>query len=213
MVFLRTRVKVCGITRQEDAVAAARCGADAIGMVFYEHSARCIELGQAEKIAQAVPVFVSRVALFVDPAPSLVNRVCDRVRPEILQFHGDETPAFCQQFGLPYIKALRVRADVPLPAMALNFASASALLLDTYQPGTPGGTGKTFDWALIPAQMRHQVILAGGLTPLNVGQAIATIGPWAVDVSGGVEQAKGIKDARLIRQFIEQVQGCAAVAN
>lgn len=202
----RTRIKVCGITRVADAVAAVEEGVDALGLVFYALSPRCVEVADAVRIARAVPAFVSVVALFVDAPPASVAEVIDRVRPDLLQFHGGEDAAYCRGFGRPYLKAIAVRDAASLQEQAGAYGDARGLLLDSYRPGVPGGTGTTFDWDLIPAQLRSHVILAGGLRPENVAEAIRRVRPYAVDVSGGVELSKGIKDRAKIRQFIEQVQ-------
>lgn len=207
---MRTRVKICGITRVEDAVAAARAGADAIGLVFYADSPRYVEPQQAARIVSALPPFVTTVGLFVDAPAEQIRLVSQLVRLDFLQFHGDETPAFCDAFGRPYLKAVRVRPETNLLQYASLYPGASALLLDAFQEGVPGGTGHTFDWKLIPVTLDKPVILAGGLNPENVGEAIRQVRPYAVDVSGGVEQGKGIKDAARIAAFM---RGVAAAAN
>jgi phosphoribosylanthranilate isomerase len=198
---MRTRVKICGITRPEDGVAAARLGADAIGLVFYARSPRAVTLDQARAVVAALPPFVTTVALFVDPQPAEVNAVLESVAPDLLQFHGDESPQFCNQFGRPWIKAIRMRAETDLPAVMRQYQQGRGVLLDTYRPGVPGGTGEVFDWEAIPAQLASQIILAGGLTPANIAEAIKKVRPYAVDVSGGVEAGKGIKDAALLAAF------------
>lgn len=202
---MRTRVKICGITRVDDALNAARAGCDAIGLVFYAKSARCVNAAQAAEIAAALPPFVAKVGLFVDASAEEVASVLSAVRLDLLQFHGDEPPEFCERFGRPYMKAVRVRAGTNLLQYAARYASASALLLDAYQEGVPGGTGLTFDWSLIPPQMTKPLVLAGGLNPDNVAEAIRTTRPYAVDVSGGVEREKGIKDAARIAAFMQGV--------
>ncbi len=201
----RTRIKICGITRVEDATAAVRAGADAIGLVFYPPSPRCIGLEQAKALCNAVPPFVTVVGLFVNPGLREVNNVIDALPIQLLQFHGDETEAQCAAYGLPYIKAARVRAGLDLLECALSFPSARGLLLDAFVEGYGGG-GKTFDWSLIPPQLPLPTILSGGLDPDNVMQAVERVRPWAVDVSSGVESSKGIKDARRIEQFIAGVR-------
>lgn len=201
----RTRVKICGITRIEDAMAAVNAGADAIGLVFYEPSPRCVDIQQAQAIVRALPAFVTTTALFVDPQPGLVQDVIDKLKIDLLQFHGAEKADFCQSFSRPYIKAVAMQANTDLTAIANEYSQAAGLLLDTYKPGVPGGTGEAFNWQWVPKQFATPLILAGGLTAENVGQAISATSPWAVDVSGGVEQAKGIKSAHKIQQFIEQV--------
>jgi len=201
----RTRVKICGITRAEDALAVVEAGADAIGLVFYEPSPRAVTLKQAQEIVQSVPAFVTVTALFVNPEPSLVQEVLNGVRIDLIQFHGDEDSTFCEQFKHPYIKAIRVRQASDVVASSLRFPSAQGILLDSYKPGVPGGTGETFDWSLIPADKTKAIILAGGLTPENVADAIELVQPFALDVSGGVEEAKGIKDHGKINQFLSEV--------
>ncbi len=209
---MRVRVKVCGITRLEDALAAIMHGADAIGLVFYEPSARNVSIGQAVEIANHIPAFVSVVGLFVNAEADFVQQVLSEVKLDLLQFHGDETPSYCAQFQRPYIKAIRVKPDTNLLQCAKDFSSAKGLLLDTYTEGVVGGTGHVFDWNLIPQQLINMqlgslppVILAGGLTSANVAQAIAQVRPFAVDVSGGVESAKGIKDVAKMAAFMQQV--------
>jgi phosphoribosylanthranilate isomerase len=201
---MRTRTKICGLTRIDDALHASYCGADAIGMVFYPPSPRHVTFETAVAISAALPAFVTRVALFVDADSSEVRAVLDGLRPDLLQFHGEETPAYCRQFGVPYIKAVRVRAGLDLIQYAAAYAGAQGLLLDAYVPGQAGGTGRAFDWGLIPAQLPLPLILSGGLEPGNVRHAIDTVRPWAVDVSSGVEASKGIKDASKVAQFIQE---------
>lgn len=206
----RTRIKICGITRVEDALAAAQAGADAIGMVFYAASPRAVTIEQAGTISAAIPPFVSTVALFVNEAPQKVQMAVETLRPSLLQFHGDEDEAYCRQFGLPYLKAIRVGSGMEqgdLLKCESEFRSAKALLLDTLATGVYGGSGETFDWNRVPMTMRGRIVLSGGLDPHNVGKAVKEIDPWAVDVSSGVESAvKGIKDHRRIAQFIEAVR-------
>lgn len=206
--LLRTRVKICGLTRLEDVQAAVKAGADAIGLVFYEPSPRSVDLQQAAELAKAVPAFVTVTGLFVNPTVAEVTEVLKQVDLDLLQFHGDESATFCEQFGRPYIKAIRVREETDLQAHAVDYQNAKALLLDAYRPGVPGGTGETFDWGLIPADLNCPVILAGGLNSSNVAEAIAQVKPYAVDVSGGVESAKGIKSKRLIETLMKEVS-CA----
>ncbi len=191
---MRTRTKICGITRIKDALAAVEYGADAIGLVFYKHSPRCVSVEQAAAISAALPPFVSIVALFVDPTQAEVNAVLSQVRVNVLQFHGNEPEAACTQYGLPYLKAVRVKSDTNLIQYAQSYQSTKALLLDTYSEHAVGGTGQVFDWSLIPKNLPIPVILAGGLTPENVRDAVKQVQPYAVDVSGGVEASKGIKD-------------------
>lgn len=201
-----TRVKICGITRMEDALAAARSGADAIGLVFYERSPRHVSIGLAAQLAAALPPFVSVVGLFVNAEDAFVREVLAGVPLDLLQFHGDESPEFCAQFARPYLKAIRVKTGVDLLQCASDFRSAKGLLLDAHVEGIPGGTGATFDWALIPKQLPLPVILSGGLDAENVAAAIKQVRPYAVDVSTGVEASKGIKDAAKIAAFINEVK-------
>ncbi|MFA6180366.1 MAG: phosphoribosylanthranilate isomerase [Candidatus Methylopumilus sp.] len=202
---MRTRVKICGITRVEDALAAVEHGADAIGLVFYDKSPRNVNPQQAAEIVAALPVFITTVALFVDAEPEFVSSILSAVRLDLLQFHGDETPAQCRQYAMPYMKAIRVKTDTNLLQYALDYSDAKALLLDTYTEGVAGGTGQVFDWKLIPKNMSHPIVLAGGLNADNVGSAIQQVRPFAVDVSGGVELTKGIKDAAKIAAFMRGV--------
>ena len=202
---MRTRVKICGITRVEDALAAVRLGADAIGLVFYAESPRNVSLQAAQEIVAVLPPFISVAGLFVNASQNKIETVLSQLRLDVLQFHGDETAADCAQFNLPYIKAIRVKPDTNLLQCCLEFNSAKALLLDAYTDAAYGGTGHVFDWYLIPRSLPLPVILAGGLTAENVGAAIQQIQPYAVDVSGGVEQAKGIKDAEKIAAFMRAV--------
>lgn len=203
--MFRTRVKICGITRPEDALVAVDLGVDALGLVFYAPSPRNVTIATAADIARQIPAFVSVVGLFVNAEPSFVEEVIANVGLSLLQFHGDETLEDCERFGLPYIKAIRVKADTNLVQYARDFTSAKALLLDTYTEGVAGGTGQMFDWNLIPSALPKPVILAGGLQANNVAQAIRQVKPYAVDVSGGVEATKGIKDAQKIAAFMQQV--------
>jgi phosphoribosylanthranilate isomerase len=205
-IDVRTRIKICGITRIEDAHVAVDSGADAIGLVFYAPSPRSVDLAQARAIIAAVPPFVTIVGLFVDPAQDQVESVLRDCSHNLLQFHGDEAPDFCCGFGLPYIKAARVRADADLVQYLSAFHSAQGWLLDAYHDRLYGGTGVSFDWKLIPRDLARPVILSGGLTPENVGAAVRQVRPWAVDVSSGVEAAKGIKDAAKIAAFIAGVK-------
>lgn len=199
---MSVRVKVCGITRIDDALTAVQLGAHAIGFVFWRKSARYISPRVAHKIITALPPFVSVVGVYVDPDPEWVEATCSAAGLSLLQFHGDEPPEFCSQFSLPYIKAVRFRIGVDLLQYAARYSSASALLLDTYVEGVPGGTGHTFNWSLIPQNLSLPLILSGGLHADNVSAAIKEVGPWAVDVSSGVEVAKGIKDADKIAAFM-----------
>ena len=203
---MRTRVKICGITRVEDALTAVRYGTDAIGLVFYAPSPRYVEIETARAIVSALPPFVSVVGLFVNATKAEIDAVLSQVDLDVLQFHGDESPADCEKFKLPYFKAIRVKPDTNLLQYAVKFNSAKALLLDTYSDLAVGGTGQVFDWNLIPKNLPKPVILAGGLTAENVEPAIKQVRPYAVDVSGGVELSKGIKDAVKIAAFISAVE-------
>ncbi len=202
---MRIRVKICGITRVEDALSAVEQGADAIGLVFYDQSPRNVSIKQAVEIASNVPAFVSVVGLFVNAEPSYINEVISSAKIDLLQFHGDESPEECANYSLPFIKAIRVKTDTNLVQYAKEYSAAKALLLDAYTEGVAGGTGHVFDWNLIPKQLAKSVILAGGLKADNVAQAIQQVMPYAVDVSGGVEASKGVKDAAKIAAFMRQV--------
>lgn len=206
LTHTRTRIKICGFTRQDDALMAAEAGADALGFVFHPPSPRCVTPAVAAAIARRLPPFVTTVGLFVDAPVADVRRICAALPLGLLQFHGDEPADFCGQFGLPYIKAVRVQPGTDLLHYALRYPGAAGLLLDAYRPGVPGGTGETFDWKLIPARIPCRVVLSGGLTPGNVGAGIAQVRPWAVDVSTGVEAAPGIKSAQLIKRFTAAVR-------
>lgn len=198
----KTRVKICGITRLEDALTAIEAGADALGFVFYPPSPRYIEPEKAAEIITQLPPFVTTVALFVNEPEAEVRRIMALTQVDLLQFHGDENADYCQQFGRAWIKALRVRDADSLQQDLNQFHAARAILLDSYRPGVPGGTGETFNWELIPAQSAQAIILAGGLTPENISTAVQQVKPYAVDVSGGVEASKGIKDPVKIHAFI-----------
>ncbi len=202
------RIKICGITRVQDALAVAASGADAIGLVFYKPSPRCVSIALAAELARALPPFVTTVGLFVNAAPELVREVLAAVPLDVLQFHGDETPQYCAQFNKPYLKAIRVKAGVDLLQCAADFSGAQGLLLDAFVEGIPGGTGAVFDWSLIPQNLPLPVILSGGLDADNVASAIRQTRPYAVDVSSGVEASKGIKDATKITAFIQEVKHC-----
>jgi len=203
---MAVRVKICGITRLQDLHAACQAGADALGFVFYEKSPRHLTIATAAALVRELPPFVQAVGLFVNAEPAFIESVLQAVPLDLLQFHGDETPADCARFGRPYIKAVRVNRDTDLLKCAADFDTARGLLLDAWVPGVPGGTGERFDWSLIPANLPRPVILSGGLTPDNVAEAIQRVRPWAVDVSSGVEAAKGIKDAHKIAQFIAKAK-------
>lgn len=201
----RIRVKICGFTRIEEAVLAAELGADAIGLVFYPPSPRYVRVEKACAIVDALPPFVTTVGLFVDEAPERIEAVLRQVPLDLLQFHGNETPEQCECFERPYIKAIRMVEGVDLEHEARRFHRARGLLLDAWHPRVPGGTGKRFDWQWIPANLPLPVILAGGLTPANVSEAIQTVQPFGVDVSSGVEREKGIKDSDKMSELIEEV--------
>jgi phosphoribosylanthranilate isomerase len=202
---MRTRIKICGITRAQDARAAAEAGADAIGLVFYPQSPRYLSGERAAEIRDALPPFVQTVALFVNPDAAQVAQVLQRVRPAMLQFHGEETPEFCAQFGVPFVKACRVKPGVDALEYLRPFSRAAAWLFDSYVPQY-GGVGESFDWSLLPGTRERPVILSGGLSADNVAAAIRRVRPWGVDVSSGVESAKGIKDASRIATFVAEVR-------
>ena len=203
---MATAVKICGITRPEDALAAARAGAHAIGLVFYDKSPRCVSPARAAEIVRVLPPFITPVGLFVDAGAETVRKVLKEVPVTLLQFHGSEPPEFCRQFARPYIKAVRMRAGVDLLQYARDFHDAKGLLLDTYVEGLHGGSGTAFDWGLIPRELPLPVIVSGGLTAESVGEAVRRVRPCAVDVSSGVESAKGVKDAARIAAFIKGVR-------
>ena len=206
---MRTRIKICGITRPADALAAAEAGADAVGLVFYPQSPRYLSAERALGIRDALPPFVQSVALFVNPDAAQVAQVIGRVRPAMLQFHGEETPQFCAQFGMPYVKAHRVKSGlgrgVDLLEYLRPFSGAAGWLLDSFVEEY-GGVGERFDWSLVPAKRDKPLILSGGLARDNVAEAVRRVHPWGVDVSSGVESAKGIKDSAKIAAFIEEVR-------
>lgn len=199
-----TRVKICGLTRPQDVDAAVEAGADAVGFVFTKRSKRYVAPEQAAELAARVPAFVSRVGLFMDADPGFVNLVLQEVPLTLLQFHGLETPAYCKRFGRPYVKALGMAA-VDTLQLVERYTDAAAILLDSHQPGEPGGTGETFSWDRIPALSRP-LVLAGGLDPSNVADAVRTVRPWAVDVSSGVETEPGVKCADKMKEFIREAK-------
>ncbi|WP_026224349.1 phosphoribosylanthranilate isomerase [Methyloversatilis thermotolerans] len=201
----RTRIKICGFTRDADLDAALALGVDAVGFVLYPPSPRAVTPERAAELACRVPPFVTRVGLFVNEDAEIVARSAREASLDLLQFHGDESPEYCERFGLPWIKAVRVRPETDLLECASRFRSARALLLDAWSEAW-GGSGRQFDWNLIPASLPLPVILSGGLSPDNVADAIARIRPVAVDVSSGVESAKGIKDAARVAAFIQGVE-------
>lgn len=209
--MLRTRVKICGLVDADKAAYACEIGADAIGLVFYPPSPRNVAPGQAAVVAAAVAPFVTRVALFMNPEAEWVREVIGTVRIDCLQFHGAEPADFCASFGLPYLKSVPMAQTLDLAAFADRYADAQGLLLDSNAAGEAGGSGKVFDWSQTLARVSLPLILAGGLTPDNVGQGMAALNPYAVDVSSGVERSKGVKDRRLMRSFVEQVRRADAV--
>lgn len=202
---MRTRVKICGITRDEDLRATADAGADAFGLVFYPPSPRFLALERARELSRAAPAFLTSVALFVNATGEEVKRVLELVQPQVLQFHGEETPEFCRAFGVPYVKACRVKTGVDLLEYWRPFSDACGWLADAWVEGY-GGTGTGFDWSLVPAVRAKPLVLSGGLNPENVGEAIRRVKPWGVDVSSGVESAKGVKDAARIAAFVAEVR-------
>lgn len=201
-----TRIKICGITQVDNAIMVANAGADAIGLVFYQPSPRAVTIQKAKAICDALPPFVTKIGLFVNAKPLEVTQVLEQVALDALQFHGDEPADYCQQFNYPWIKALRIRPSDHIAKLVSHYQPAQGILLDSYMEGIQGGTGHTFDWRLIPQNLDKPIILAGGLTPLNVVEAINTCHPYAVDVSGGVEQSKGIKCSDKVKEFIKSVQ-------
>ncbi len=201
----RTRIKICGIINEQDAQLVAQCGADAIGLVFHEPSPRFIDLQKARIIRHSLPAFITVTALFLNEEPGWIKEVIDRVDPDCLQFHGTETPDACEQWQKPYIKAIPMGSVDDASGYANLYASAQGFLMDSNVAGRQGGSGDTFDWSKIPSTFHHPLILAGGLTPQNVAEAVTQVKPWAVDVSSGVEQQKGIKDATLIKAFCREV--------
>ncbi|MGJ8687330.1 MAG: phosphoribosylanthranilate isomerase [Spongiibacteraceae bacterium] len=208
--MLRTRVKICGVTRLDDALAAIDAGADALGFVFYEKSPRAISVSAAADIIVQLPAFVSKVALFVDASRADVEEVLQRCAIDLLQFHGDESAEYCASYGRPYMKALRMSDGLDVQSLCSEYHSASAILLDSYRPGTPGGTGSTFEWHRIPADLPLPLVVAGGLAADNVAQLIGERRPYAVDVSGGVELKKGVKSHALITDFMAAVRAADA---
>lgn len=206
LIQLKTvRVKICGITRLDDALAAIDAGADALGFVFYAPSPRAVSPAQAAEIIRQLPPFITTTALFVNETAEQVSRVIAETGIDLLQFHGDETAQFCGQFGRPYFKALRMAPDIDVAEQVSQYPDARGILLDAYRAGVPGGTGEVFDWGRIPENLDTPLILAGGLDHTNVAQAVAQVKPYAVDVSGGVEQSRGVKDKSKITLFMREV--------
>ncbi len=202
---MRTRVKICGFTRVDDAVAAAYLGVDAIGLVFYPPSPRHVEIEQAIKIVNALPTFITVVALFVDEEEARIREVLERVAVDCLQFHGDESPAACRLYGKRYMKAVRMQDGIDISVVAQAYHDAAALLLDAYHADAKGGTGHRFDWALIPKECALPIVLAGGLDVTNASAAVEAVRPYALDVSSGVEIEKGIKDTAKMAAFLEAI--------
>ena len=202
---MMTRVKICGLTRPEDVEAAIGAGADAIGLVFFAKSPCAVSIAQAELLAAKVPAFVTLTGLFVNPEATFVEQVLAQVPLDLLQFHGDEAPEFCASFGRRWIKAVRVREAGQIEQAFKDFEGASGLLVDAWDPDRYGGTGHSFNWQLIPELRPLPLILAGGLSSANVATAVEQVRPWAVDVSGGVEQSKGRKDPTKLSEFIKEV--------
>ena len=201
---MRTRIKICGIKHLDDALKAIEFGADAIGLIFVEKSPRYVSLTDARVIAESLPPFITSVGLFMNASEETVREALKVVPLNLLQFHGEESPAFCDQFGVPYVKVLRMRENVNVIAFTQEYPNAAGILLDTYSK-EGGGSGQTFDWSLIPEDVSVPLILAGGLNPENVASAVETIKPYAVDVSSGVESEPAIKDHKKIEQFIKEV--------
>ncbi len=198
------KIKICGFTQAQNASDAAMLGIDAIGLVFYEKSPRHVNMGQALEIVQALPPFINRVGLFVNADSSFIDEVLCEVPLDTLQFHGDELPQECAQYAMPFVKALRVNEQTNIVQLAQDYQQASGLLLDAYNSNVYGGTGESFDWSLANVNIDLPIILAGGLSPITVADAISQVSPYAVDVSSGVESSKGIKDIEKIKQFIKQ---------
>ena len=208
MNISRTRIKICGITRSEDALAAIDCGADALGLVFVQASPRYVSIKQAQELVKSLPAFISKVGLFVNASSSEVTTVINNVALDYLQFHGDEEETFCTQFSKPYIKAICIKPEMNLLEIINKFKSAAAILIDSWHPDLAGGTGETFDWSLInilPKENIPAIILAGGLDPENVNSAVHILKPYAVDVSSGVEDSPGVKSADKIQKFVNEV--------
>lgn len=198
------KIKICGFTQAQNARDAAMLGIDAIGLVFYQKSPRYVEVERALEIVQALPPFINRVGLFVNADSYFIDEVLCEVPLDTLQFHGDETPGDCAQYAMPFLKALRVNEQTNIEQLAQDYQQASGLLLDAYHPTNYGGTGESFDWALAKVDIELPIILAGGLNPETAAQAVNQVNPYALDVSSGVESAKGIKDLKKIQQFIQQ---------
>ncbi len=204
---LRPRIKICGITRPQDGVLAAALGADAIGLVFYANSPRNVSVDQAKAVIAALPPFVKVVALFMNPSPDYVREVLEQVPVDLLQFHGEEPASICASFDRPYIKAIPMGGgDVDAVVYAEKHPLCAGFLLDSHALGKAGGSGETFDWTQIPEDFDRPLILAGGLTPANVVEAVSQVKPYAVDISSGVEVSKGVKNKALMAEFIRGVE-------
>lgn len=201
---MNIKIKICGLTNIDNAKLVAKCDIDAIGLVFYHNSPRYVDMETAQKIIDILPPFINRVGLFVNPGKSFVEKVIKNVAIDTIQFHGDETEAFCKQFDMPYIKAIRVNKNTDLKKT--SYQTACALLLDSYHPNLYGGSGLSFDWNLIPKNIAKPIILAGGLNVKNVANAVKTLSPFALDVSSGVESTKGVKDIDKITAFINKAK-------
>ena len=200
------KIKICGLRSPEHARVAALVGVDAVGLVFHPGSSRCVDMEGAREICRVLPPFVTTVGLFVDASAAVIEAVLERVPLQMLQFHGDESESDCERWGRPYLKALRMRPGLDVAAALEAHPGAAGILLDSYQPGVPGGTGSSFDWARIPRTSNRALVLAGGLNAENVGEAISRVTPWAVDVSGGVESRPGVKDPVAIERFVRAVR-------
>ncbi|MGV6816454.1 MAG: phosphoribosylanthranilate isomerase [Thiotrichales bacterium] len=203
---MRTRVKICGITRTRDAKVLVDAGVDALGLVFYPPSSRYLDVAQANEIAAAASAFVTVVGLFLDASPDFVNAVISDVQLDLLQFHGTESQEFCSAFGLPYIKAVAMKSESSFQGLTASYPDAKGFLLDSHAPGEAGGTGKRFDWSRVPANPERPLILAGGLRPENVREAITSTLPYAIDLSSGVESSPGVKDRGKIEQLMSEVR-------
>jgi phosphoribosylanthranilate isomerase len=203
--MMPVRTKICGITSAADAMVTANAGADAIGLVFYNQSARSVTIDQARQIIQALPPFICVVGLFVDPEPAWVKQVLAALAIDLLQFHGNESADFCHSYGRPYLKAVRVKKSTDITHALTHYTSAQGILLDSYDAQKAGGTGQSFAWQTVPENIAKPLILAGGLTPANVQRAIQQVQPYGVDVSTGVEQSPGVKDPQKVIDFIRLV--------
>ena len=208
----RTRIKFCGMTRVQDIALAAELGVDAVGLIFASRSPRCLNAIQARELRAALPPFISAVALVMDAEPAVVSELVQRVRPTLLQFHGIEEPADCARYGIPYLKAVPMAQPEAALTFAARYPEAAGFVLDSHAAGEAGGSGRCFDWNAIPALTRP-ILLAGGLTPDNVFEAVSRVRPWAVDVSSGIESAPGIKDAAKMRRFVDEVRRADAETN